>query len=153
MQWQLGWAQFTPFIVTSLAVLFTDLLRGVRTSLAVGFCFILKANAEQAYFPKPNVDHDHPDTVHLQLSEHVSFLNKASIVNTLERLLHGSHIIDGTKSVDIDHQVLEVIESFRRVAPERDPGAARHSHCSRGRTLSLATPTGRPLCLARPLAS
>ena len=120
MQWRLGWAQFLPFIITVLAVLFTDLLKGVGVGLAVGFFFILKANAEQAYFLNRDTSDRAPGTIHLRLSEHVSFLNKASIVNTLERLPAGTHVIlDGTQSADIDHDVLEAIESFRRVAPER----------------------------------
>lgn len=120
-QWHLGWAQFLPFIITIIVVLFTDLLKGVGVGLAVGFFFILKANAEQAYFLNRDTPGRAPGTLHLRLSEHVSFLNKASIVNTLERLPAGSHVIlDGTKSADIDHDVLEAIESFRRVAPERN---------------------------------
>ncbi|HEX8330300.1 MAG TPA: SulP family inorganic anion transporter [Hymenobacter sp.] len=120
-QWKLGYAQFIPFIVTIVAVLFTDLLKGVGVGLAVGFFFILKANAEQAFF----LNHDTPDlqpgTLHLRLSEHVSFLNKASIVNALEKLPAGSRVIlDGSQSADIDHDVLEVIESFRLVAAERN---------------------------------
>ncbi|MCC3152275.1 SulP family inorganic anion transporter [Hymenobacter sp. BT770] len=119
-QWKLGWAQFLPFIVTIVAVLFTDLLKGVGVGLVVGFFFILKANAEQAYFLTRDAPGREPGTFYLRLSEHVSFLNKASIINTLERLPRGSRVIlDGSKSMDIDHDVLEAIESFRQVAPER----------------------------------
>ena len=120
MQWRLGWAQFLPFIVTIGAVLFTDLLKGVGVGLAVGFFFILKANAGQAYFLNRDTPGRAPGTLHLRLSEHVSFLNKASIVNTLERLPAGSRVIlDGSQSADIDPDVLEAIEAFRQVAPER----------------------------------
>ena len=121
MQWKLGWSQFLPFIITIVAVLFSDLLKGVGIGLVVGFFFILKANAEQAYFINQDAPDRQPGTFYLRLSEHVSFLNKASIVNALERLPAGSHVIlDGTQSVDIDYDVLEAIETFRRVAPERD---------------------------------
>ncbi|MBJ6109965.1 SulP family inorganic anion transporter [Hymenobacter sp. BT523] len=119
-QFKLGWAQFIPFIVTIVAILFTDLLKGVGVGLVVGFFFILKANAEQAYFLSRDTPDHEPGTLHLRLSEHVSFLNKASIVNTLEALPAGSRVIlDGSQSADIDHDVLEAIESFRQVAPER----------------------------------
>jgi MFS superfamily sulfate permease-like transporter len=119
MQWRLGWAQFIPFIVTIVAILFTDLLKGVGVGLAVGFFFILKANAEAAYFHEEEED-GQAGTHYLRLSEHVSFLNKASIVQALERLPHNSRVVlDGTKSEVIDHDVLEAIESFREVAPER----------------------------------
>jgi MFS superfamily sulfate permease-like transporter len=92
----------------------------VGIGLAVGFFYILKANAEQAFYSSDTSD-EQPDTMHLRLSEHVTFLNKASIVNTLERLPAGTRVIlDGTQSTDIDNDVLEAIESFRLVAEERN---------------------------------
>ncbi|GAB3325795.1 SulP family inorganic anion transporter [Hymenobacter humi] len=120
-QWKLGYAQFIPFIVTIIAVLFTDLLKGVGLGMAVGFFFILKANAEQAYFISRDVPGREPGTFYLRLSEHVSFLNKASIVSALDRLPANSRVIlDGTKSADIDHDVLEAIETYKQVAAERN---------------------------------
>jgi MFS superfamily sulfate permease-like transporter len=117
-QWKLGWAQFIPFIVTILAILFTDLLKGVGIGLAVGFFFILKANAEAAFIVDDT--NEIPGVHYLRLSEHVSFLNKASVAQTLDALPHNSRVIvDGTRSLTIDHDVLEAIQEFREVAPER----------------------------------
>ncbi|TGE14031.1 SulP family inorganic anion transporter [Hymenobacter elongatus] len=119
-QWRLGWGQFLPFIITVVAILFTDLLKGVAVGLAVGIFYILKANLESAYYLHTAPTHE-PGVVHLKLSEHVSFLNKASIVTTFERLPAGSRIIlDGTDSEVIDYDVLEAIESFRVTAAERN---------------------------------
>jgi MFS superfamily sulfate permease-like transporter len=121
-QWELGWAQFTPFIITILAVLFTDLLKGVSIGLVLGFFFILKDNAKAgSYLRRDQIgDAFEPDRQHLRLPEHVSFLNKASIVTTLEQLPAGSHIVlDGSYSDVIDHDVLEAIEAFRQAAPAR----------------------------------
>jgi MFS superfamily sulfate permease-like transporter len=118
-QWKLGWNQFIPFFVTVVAILFTDLLKGVGIGLAVGFFFILKANAEAAYFLN-DVKEQERNVLHLRLSEHVSFLNKASIVQALNGLPNNSKVVlDGTTSKVIDHDVLEAIESFRQIAPER----------------------------------
>ena len=118
-QWRLGWSQFLPFIVTVVAILFTDLLLGVCIGLVVGIFFILKANYESAYFFH-RAETSAPDTVHLLLSQHVSFLNKASIVTTLNGFAPGTHLIlDGTQSAVIDHDVLEAIETFRLTAAER----------------------------------
>jgi MFS superfamily sulfate permease-like transporter len=121
-QWRLGWAQFGPFIFTILAVLFTDLLKGVSIGLVLGFFFILKDNAKAGSYlrpdtaPRPDLD----DRLHLHLPEHVSFLNKASIVTTLEQLPTGSRVLlDGSRSDVIDHDVLEAIEAFRQAAPAR----------------------------------
>lgn len=121
-QWRLGWAQFGPFIFTIVAVLFTDLLKGVSIGLVLGFFFILKDNAKAGSYlrqdPGPHPDAD--ERLHLHLPEHVSFLNKASIVTTLEQLPTGSRVLlDGSRSDVIDHDVLEAIEAFRQAAPAR----------------------------------
>ena len=121
MQWRLGREQFVPFIITIVAVLFTDLLKGVAIGLALGFFFILRDNSKAgSYLRNEPTPEDDPGLLHLRLPEHVSFLNKASIVTTLEQLPAGSRVIlDGTRSDVIDHDVLEAIESFRRAAPAR----------------------------------
>jgi MFS superfamily sulfate permease-like transporter len=55
------------------------------------------------------------------LSEEVSFLNKGSLISALNRIPNNSKvIIDGSKSVIIDYDVLEVIENFKTNAKERD---------------------------------
>jgi MFS superfamily sulfate permease-like transporter len=121
-QWRLGWAQFGPFIITIAAVLFTDLLKGVSIGLVLGFFFILKDNAKAgSYLRRDSSAGDEEDgPLHLRLPEHVSFLNKASIVTTLEQLPSGSRVVlDGTRSDVIDHDVLEAIEAFRQAAPAR----------------------------------
>lgn len=121
-QWQLGREQFVPFIITIVAVLLTDLLKGVSIGLALGFFFILRDNAKAGSYLRrdPARDADEPGSLHLRLPEHVSFLNKASIVTTLEELPSGSRIIlDGSRSDVIDHDVLEAIETFRQAAPAR----------------------------------
>ena len=123
-QWRLGREQFVPFIITIGAVLFTDLLKGVSIGLALGFFFILRDNAKAGSYLREETssedEGDAPGQLHLRLPEHVSFLNKASIVTTLEQLPTGSRVIlDGTRSDVIDHDVLEAIEAFRQAAPAR----------------------------------
>ena len=120
-QWRLGREQFVPFIITIAAVLFTDLLKGVAIGLVLGFFFILRDNSKAgSYLRNEPTSDDEPGLLHLRLPEHVSFLNKASIVTTLEQLPTGSRVIlDGTRSDVIDHDVLEAIEAFRQAAPAR----------------------------------
>jgi len=121
-QWRLGWAQFGPFIFTIVAVLFTDLLKGVSIGLVLGFFFILKDNAKAGSYLRQDASRDAEadGRLHLHLPEHVSFLNKASIVTTLEQLPTGSRVLlDGSRSDVIDHDVLEAIEAFRQAAPAR----------------------------------
>ncbi|MDQ2794291.1 MAG: SulP family inorganic anion transporter [Bacteroidota bacterium] len=124
-QWQLGREQFIPFIITIVAVLFTDLLKGVSIGLVLGFFFILRDNAKAGSYLRRDeaadaAEGDEGGLLHLRLPEHVSFLNKASIVTTLEQLPTNSRVIlDGTRSDVIDHDVLEAIEAFRQAAPAR----------------------------------
>ncbi|OON65679.1 hypothetical protein B0919_23685 [Hymenobacter sp. CRA2] len=118
-QWRLGWPQFLPFVVTVVAILASDLLKGVGVGLAVAAFFILKANAESALFYHNEPSHE-PGTVHLKLSEHVTFLNKAAIATTLDRFQPGTRVIlDGADSLTIDYDVLEAIENFRQSAADR----------------------------------
>ena len=58
--------------------------------------------------------------IKIELSEHVSFLNKASLQLTLEHLPHNSAVIlDGSRSKKIDHDALEVIYNFKELAHEK----------------------------------
>jgi MFS superfamily sulfate permease-like transporter len=119
-QWKLGSEQFIPFILTILAILFTDLLKGICVGLVIGVFYILKANYKSPYFFHKE---EHPDkeTIRIQLSENVSFLNKASIVLTLEHLPDNCRvIIDGSKSTFIDYDVLESIQDFKIAARDRN---------------------------------
>jgi MFS superfamily sulfate permease-like transporter len=119
-QWKLGSEQFIPFIVTILAILFTDLLKGITVGLVIGVFYILKANYKSPYFFHKE-EHPEKETIRIQLSENVSFLNKASIVMTLDHLPEDSRvIIDGSKSTFIDYDVLEAIEDFKVSAKDRN---------------------------------
>lgn len=110
--WHAGKFQFIPFIVTVLAVVFTDLLKGVGIGLAVSVFFILRGNMELAYFFKKE-DHHDGDVVHMDLAQEVSFLNKAAIKQTLAHLPAGSKlVIDASQTVYIDYDVLELIRDF-----------------------------------------
>jgi MFS superfamily sulfate permease-like transporter len=119
-QLKIGSEQFIPFIVTILAILFTDLLVGISIGLVVGVFFILKANYKSPYFYHKE-EHPEKEIIRIKLSEHVSFLNKASIILTLEHLPKDSHvIIDGDRSEYIDYDVLEAIQEFKKTAHERN---------------------------------
>lgn len=119
-QWKLGSEQFIPFIATILAILFTDLLKGISIGLVIGVFYILKANYKSPYFFHKE-SHLENEVIRIQLSENVTFLNKASIMLTLEHLPDDSHvIIDGSKSTFIDYDVLEAIQDFKISALDRN---------------------------------
>lgn len=110
--WKTGKYQFIPFIVTVVAVVLTDLLKGVGIGLAVSIFFILKGNMRLAYFFKKEKHHE-GETVHIDLAQEVSFLNKAAIKQTLAHLPKNSKVvIDAANTVYIDYDVLELIRDF-----------------------------------------
>ncbi len=110
--WKAGKYQFIPFIVTVVAVVFTDLLKGVGIGLAVNLFFILKGNMKLAYFFKKE-EHHEGEIIHIDLAQEVSFLNKAAIKQTLAHLPPNSRvIIDAGNTVYIDYDVLMLIRDF-----------------------------------------
>lgn len=111
--YKIGWDQFIPFIVTVVAILFTDLLKGIAIGMVVAIFFILRRNFRTSYFfHKENVHEG--EVIRIKFSEEVTFLNKASIQLMFEELPENSKVLlDGTGSVNIDYDVLEIIQNFR----------------------------------------
>ncbi len=110
--WHTGKHQFIPFIVTVIAVVLTDLLKGVGIGLAVSIFFILRGNMKLAYFFKKEKHHA-GETIHIDLAQEVSFLNKAAIKQTLAHLPPNSKvIIDAANTVYIDYDVLALLRDF-----------------------------------------
>jgi MFS superfamily sulfate permease-like transporter len=104
--------QFIPFVVTIVAIVFTDLLIGVGIGLAVSVYFILRGNIKLAYFFKKDL-HNEGETINIELAQEVSFLNKAAIKQTLGHLPKNSKVsIDASNTVYIDHDVLQLIREF-----------------------------------------
>ncbi|MFI5203483.1 MAG: SulP family inorganic anion transporter [Flavobacteriales bacterium] len=113
--YKLGWEQFAPFLVTIVAILFTDLLKGIAIGMAVALFFILRRNHMNSYHSRHKLQHGKV-VIHLRLSEEVTFLNKGSILKTLNEIPENSNVvIDGTRSEKIDYDVLEVIQNFKDI--------------------------------------
>lgn len=110
---RLGYEQFVPFISTIAGILLTDLLKGIAIGMGVAIFFILRKNYKHSYHYKKEQTH-HEQTITIRLSEEVTFLNKASIQAKLDEIPDSSTvIIDGSHSVHIDHDVLEIIHDFK----------------------------------------
>jgi MFS superfamily sulfate permease-like transporter len=111
-----GWDQFTPFIVTIAAILLSNLLVGIFIGTAVGLLYVLKANFHQAISIIR-----HGKNYLLRMNKDVTFLNKAVLRKTLERIPDGANlIIDGGNSQFIDRDIIETIEDFILNAPSRN---------------------------------
>jgi MFS superfamily sulfate permease-like transporter len=114
--WRGGYSQFIPFVVTVLAVVFTDLLKGVAVGMLVSVFYILRNNLRNPYFYQISTQSD-KKVIEIKLAEEVSFLNKAAIQYTLAHLPKESNVvIDGSNCRYIDPDVLEVIRNFKHSA-------------------------------------
>jgi MFS superfamily sulfate permease-like transporter len=118
--YKIGMDQFVPFTVTIAAILFTDLLRGIAIGMVFSIFFILRNNYKTSYYlHKENGGAS--DIIKLVLSQEVSFLNKANIQSTLDRVPDNAMvIIDGSLSEHIDYDVLEIIHNFKQTAHSRN---------------------------------
>jgi MFS superfamily sulfate permease-like transporter len=111
--WHKGKYQFIPFISTLLAVVFTDLLKGVALGIIISIIFVLKGNLKRAYSFKKE-EYADGDVIHIHLAQEVSFLNKAAIKSTLNEIPENSKvIIDASETVYIAHDILDLIHEFK----------------------------------------
>jgi carbonic anhydrase len=122
-----GKYQFIPFIVTVGVILGIDLfglypplkgeglLAGVIAGLITACGAILHGNLKNSYYFHKDQHHD-GDLIRIRLSEEISFLNKASIRETLDHLPENSNVIlDASLTDYIDFDVLELIKEFRDI--------------------------------------
>jgi len=108
-----GREQFLPFVVTVVAILFTDLLVGVGIGLAYSVYFIIKHTYRAGY----TIQEEMVEQVrhyNIDLAMNVSFLNKKKISDLLEKIPAKSVVtITGTDSVYIDNDILEIIQDYK----------------------------------------
>lgn len=111
-----GWDQFVPFVITIIAVLLTDLLKGVAIGMLFSVFYLLRTNMRNPYFYKIQEEGDKKN-IRIKLAEEVSFLNKAAIQVVLNNIPKETNvIIDGTNSRYIDPDVLETIFNYKHNA-------------------------------------
>lgn len=118
-----GRDQFIPFIVTILGLVFTDLLTGIGLGLTVGLFIVLIRNYRNSHFMhlKDRTDDEDHHKVSIRLSEEVTFLNKAAILKSLNKIPNDSEVtIDMSNSYKVDYDVLEIIDNFASTAHEND---------------------------------
>ncbi len=111
-----GLDQFLPFIVTVLAIVFTDLLNGVLIGIVFGVFFVILTNHHSA-LTLVNQENYYL----LRFNKDLSFVNKTELKNKLSSIPPNSDlIIDGSKSVFIDADIYDVIADFQEAAHYRN---------------------------------
>ncbi|WP_139558047.1 SulP family inorganic anion transporter [Methylotetracoccus oryzae] len=107
-----GTNQIVPFVVTIIAILFTDLLKGMGIGMLCGLFYVMRANFHAAL----TLTRDGNNYL-LRLQKDVSFLNKPLLRELLEQVEPcSSLIIDGHRAQFIDQDILETLYDYRRSA-------------------------------------
>jgi MFS superfamily sulfate permease-like transporter len=113
--WRLGPAQFAPFAVTVVAILATDLLRGVLAGLVLGVLFAVRANA------KSSIETERKgDELRIVLRKDATFLVKPAITDAFARARTGDVVTIDAKHEFVDHDARELILAFKEDAASRD---------------------------------
>jgi MFS superfamily sulfate permease-like transporter len=117
--YKLGWSHFIPFVVTIVGIVLTDLLVGIGLGLTVAIFYVLYNNYKRPYLFKES-EFKAGEPIRLELAEDVTFLHKANILRTLSQIPDDSNvIIDASRSINIDQDVIEIIEDFETNAHYR----------------------------------
>lgn len=119
--YRLGKAQFIPFIVTIIGIVFTDLLIGIGLGLAVGIITILLNSYKNSHFLHKEGFDVNDNKFKMNLAEEVTFLNKGAINRELQNLPDGAYLeLDVTKTKSLDYDIVEILDEFAIRAQERN---------------------------------
>ena len=103
-----GKQQFIPFIVTIIAIIFTDLLIGILVGILVGLYFVMRSNFRSAMIMVED-----GDKYLIRFSREVSFLNKAKLVDYLQKVPDNSAVlIDPLRNEFMDRDIIETVNDF-----------------------------------------
>ncbi|XYH95678.1 SulP family inorganic anion transporter [Sorangium sp. So ce1128] len=113
---KLGWSHFIPFVVTIVAIVLTDLLKGIAIGLAVGVLFVLRTQMNRVF----DVIHEGA-RVTIRFNKAAYFFTQGKLVTLFERLPNDTHVVvDAQGASYVDHDVAELIRRFQQSAPRRN---------------------------------
>lgn len=114
-RWRQGFTQFVPFVVTVLAILFTDLLVGILIGLAVGIGFVIYRSTGNVI---TYVENDGAAMVRAR--RNLYFMHKPQLQAALARVPDGYiALIDLSATSYVDIDAIEIINSFATAAGYR----------------------------------
>jgi MFS superfamily sulfate permease-like transporter len=109
---KLGMDQFIPLVVTVVAIVFTDLLKGVIVGLVCGLFFVIRSNHHEAATVV-----NRGNAYLIRFNKDVTFVNKNELKRKLRKIENNSQVlIDGTKSLYIDRDIADMVEDFQKLA-------------------------------------
>lgn len=114
--WGEGYSSFLPFLITVLAIVFTDLLTGVMIGLCAGVFFVMRANSRSAMLVVNQENY-----YLLRFNKDISFVHKAELKEKLAAIPEGATlVIDGTRALHIDLDTFDVLDDFSETARFKD---------------------------------
>jgi MFS superfamily sulfate permease-like transporter len=115
LRYKQGWTQFTPFVITIVAILFTDLLIGIMIGMMAGFAFALGRN----FRPAITFACDGNDCL-IRGRRNLYFMHKYELQRELLRVPDGCALLidlSSTSYVDLDN--IDILNAFIEGAPHR----------------------------------
>jgi carbonic anhydrase len=118
--WSSGRYQIIPFVLTVVAIVFTDLLLGVLIGLVASLAFILNSNLRRP-IRRAVEKHLGGEVLHIELANQVSFLNRAALTRIVDNVPIGGSVLLNAENTDyIDPDILDLIRDFKQLkAPAR----------------------------------
>lgn len=110
-----GWTQFIPFVVTVVAIILTDLLKGIGIGLVIGFIFVIGRNFRTAV----TFTCDGDDCL-VRARRNLYFIHKYELQQKLNRVPDDADLLidlSSTSYVDLDN--IDVINAFIKNAQYR----------------------------------
>jgi MFS superfamily sulfate permease-like transporter len=103
-----GKEQYIPFLVTIIAIIFTDLLIGILVGILVGFYFVMRSNYRSSMI----MVEDNGKYL-IRFAREVSFLNKSKLVEYLQKVPDNSAVlIDPLRNEFMDKDIVETVNDF-----------------------------------------
>lgn len=113
--WKNGLDQFLPFVITIIAIILSDLLKGIGIGLIAALIAILRSNYSTAYTIKKKDDTYIASFIYL-----VTFINKGSLAIDLHNIPENSKIIiNARKCHYISFDILELLHDFKNIIAKR----------------------------------
>lgn len=110
--WKEGVSQFTPFMITIFAIIFTNLLVGILIGLGIGLLFVLH-NSLRSPIHQILERHSSGDVLRFALPSQVSFLNKPFLTKALDKVAPKSQLLIDAHGTDyIDPDIFSLIHDY-----------------------------------------
>lgn len=115
-----GKKEFIIFTVTIIAILFSDLLKGIIVGMIISMIIIyIESNQSkrQSFFKKAYRIRKRGNATEIEFLEQVSFLSKAPIQKALQKITPNSNVIINMQRTQfLSKDILEIIQDFKNSA-------------------------------------